>query len=309
MIGHSLLRESDAVAEAGLRLARGLNSRPLVLHATSPARERLRQLETGAGAAGDDERDRLLAELGRRVSEPARRIGCQPACQVTAGPPHEALNRVASEVDAELLFVGAHERRGFPFGIIGSTVDRLLRTAVRPVLILRSELHVPPRQVVIAVDLSSFAFAALRCAEGIQRPLVLAAHQEVLTVLDPNEQRRPLPSEQLDGFVFRELRRLLALYSEADPGAVELVVRRGDARQEILDELERRQADLVVVAAHGSGGSSRFRQVGKVADEIARRSPCSVLFVPLAAGSIAAQNLRSAHRHHRLQTAHDRRSG
>jgi len=53
-------------------------------------------------------------------------------------------------------------------------------------------------------------------------------------------------------------------------------LRTGDPVQVILDEAERRGADLIVMGTHGRSGLSRLF-MGSVAERVVRASPCPVL--------------------------------
>lgn len=59
---------------------------------------------------------------------------------------------------------------------------------------------------------------------------------------------------------------------------ISTVVRSGPPAQEILDVLESRQADLLVISSHGHSGWQRAR-LGSVAEEVTRRCPCPVWLV------------------------------
>jgi nucleotide-binding universal stress UspA family protein len=56
---------------------------------------------------------------------------------------------------------------------------------------------------------------------------------------------------------------------------IESRVRRGDPRQEIVDEAKGWSADLVVVGSHGRTGLQRLL-LGSVAEHVVRHAPCSV---------------------------------
>ena len=62
------------------------------------------------------------------------------------------------------------------------------------------------------------------------------------------------------------------------PVHVETAVLSGEARFEILRELEERPVDLVVLGTHGRGGLDRL-VLGSVAATVARQAPCSVLLI------------------------------
>jgi nucleotide-binding universal stress UspA family protein len=52
------------------------------------------------------------------------------------GAPWDEINSVASETGASLIVVGTHGRRGLSRALLGSTAERLIRTASLPVLVV-----------------------------------------------------------------------------------------------------------------------------------------------------------------------------
>lgn len=84
------------------------------------------------------------------------------------------------------------------------------------------------------------------------------------------------------------LRVLEALAAHFAPGiACRFAVRPGVALQVILEEAERFDAQLLVVAASGRSRVARFF-LGSTADRVIRQSPCPVLVVP----PVATEELR-----------------
>ena len=55
------------------------------------------------------------------------------------GAAWDELNGVATEQDADIIVVGTHGRRGFSRVLLGSVADRMMRTAVRPLLVIRED--------------------------------------------------------------------------------------------------------------------------------------------------------------------------
>jgi nucleotide-binding universal stress UspA family protein len=53
---------------------------------------------------------------------------------VREGTTWEEVHRIANEVDADLIVVGTHGRKGLAHALIGSVAERIIRTATRPVL-------------------------------------------------------------------------------------------------------------------------------------------------------------------------------
>lgn len=293
VIGNSLRPEAAAVVRTGIAIARAMAGRAELVHAYTPLRHHMRVGGTGADLGSwRAMHERLSEELHQFADELGVAEDSDVGWHAEPGPPHEVLNGVASALDADLIVVGPAERWPLHRGALGSAVDRLLRTTSHPVLVVRGELEVPPPRVLAAVDLSTPSLNAFRCAELLLDAMGGESSLEVVTVLDPEELQRPLSQEQLDEFVTAELRRLVSTVSEADLAAADFTVLRGEPRSEIAQEIERRRADLVVVGSHGRARSDRFEMIGRVAYDLARSAPASVLVVPPAAAYVAGLSVR-----------------
>ena len=83
-------------------------------------------------------RPRLVRELERRL-EPARAAGVAARAQVRVGKPAREILRVAAELPADLVVMGAHERGRVARLFLGSVSERVLRAAPCPVLVVRGE--------------------------------------------------------------------------------------------------------------------------------------------------------------------------
>jgi nucleotide-binding universal stress UspA family protein len=57
------------------------------------------------------------------------------------GAAAEEVNKLADEVDADLIVLGTHGRRGIAHAILGSVAEHIVRTATRPVLTLHEAPH------------------------------------------------------------------------------------------------------------------------------------------------------------------------
>ncbi len=53
----------------------------------------------------------------------------------------ETIHEAADEVDADLIVVGTHGRKGISHALLGSVAEKTIRTARRPVVVVRSTAH------------------------------------------------------------------------------------------------------------------------------------------------------------------------
>jgi nucleotide-binding universal stress UspA family protein len=88
---------------------------------------------------------RLQAFASEHVREQASRIGALQIRRVVThlelGSPADVLVRLAAQLDADLIVVGTHGRRGVERLLLGSVAERVLRTAGCPVLVDRAKKH------------------------------------------------------------------------------------------------------------------------------------------------------------------------
>src|SRR5690606_15872693 len=77
---------------------------------------------------------------------------------------HKAILDRAAAVEADLIVIGPHRRRAVGDAFLGSTADRVIRSAGAPCLVVRGPLSLPLRRVVVPIDLSEPAQRALDAA-------------------------------------------------------------------------------------------------------------------------------------------------
>lgn len=302
LVGTSLSKASDEVIGKALELARSTKARLHVAHAYAPPASlvgdpyvpwvdpSLMQLEAQAA------REAVEAQLDRLGADRGRETG---SITVRPGPADRVLLDVAAVIEADLLVVGGVEPGHLLQRLLGSTADRLLRQSTCPVLVLRGDLSLPPRRVLMPVDLSPLSADACKAGLGFLEQVSAAEPPtvEALLVLVPYPRQMPFqfsPSEARH-MVARELQQFVLKASEG-ADHVWTNLRTGDAGAEILNELREWPADLVIVGTHGYSGFTRFL-LGSVAGYVAQEAPCSVLVLPpeeALRAALAAERARNA---------------
>ncbi len=277
LVGTSLDEYSEAVARLGAEAARAAGATLVLVHASSsPGVGGWSPPLDASGLLRPAEDDALRAAL----AEQAARVGAGEWI-LEAGPPHRVLSEAAERRDAGLIVTGAVS--GGPVArVLGSTADRVIRKALRPVLVARGALRLPLKRVLAPVDLSPLSGQAFRRGVGLLRSLGGDGpfpQVEALFVLSA-VQRQTSPQftpEQIDRLAAEELESFVA--SHAGGAEARRRVRTGNVREEILAELAETGADLVMIGTHGLGGFDRFA-IGSVAADVLREAPCSVLVLP-----------------------------
>ena len=151
---------------SGLAVARAAGASIYLVHAV-PDGPRLTRPEM---ELGEDLPRELADECEDRFRDQVGRLGIRESelagAGVFPGVPHRVLIDIAQTVGADLIVVGATASGPFAAELLGSTADRVLRKAACPVLLVRSEMRVPPRRVLAPVDLSPLWGAALLSARA-----------------------------------------------------------------------------------------------------------------------------------------------
>lgn len=289
LIGTALDEHSDQVVRAGRAVARATGARLHLVHAAE-------MQPITAELQGDwltpTLRESIAAEREKELHGQVRRCGLDAtevaSARAVIDAPHRALLRAARETRAQLIVIGPTTHTGRLGRLFGSTADRVTRQATCPVLVVRGDLPIPPRNVVAPVDLSSLSADALRCGLDLLGQL---GGREVSTLevvfaleLDPRHVPAPFTPAQMERFAGEELARFVAEHGGSRGGAplaAHRRVLRGEARREILGHLEEVEADLVMLGTHGHGGAERLL-LGSVASEVAREARVSVLLIPPA---------------------------
>ncbi len=285
LVGVSLTPENDRVVAAGFALAAASGAKVHVLHVL-PAAELLggpfgyEWIQYQAVEELKADRQRVLEARLKEVRQPAQ-VGF---ALVEQGAPHRALLDAARRLEADLLVVGATEGKNAFDRLLGSTADRVLRRAACPVLVVRGDLPVPLRRVLMPVDLSPLSAESFQAGLQLLALLGECPKSEALFVLSQlqRELAYQFSPAQMERFASEELHRFVERRGTVGPKDVEIKVRTGVPHQEILTELAERPADAVVLGTHGRGGFERFL-LGSVAADVVRSAPCSALVIPPSA--------------------------
>lgn len=158
VVGMDLTRTSDHALRQAAQIAQAFPSSELHIAYV---------LEAKGDIHDADKLDALSSELQSKLVELRERVEyvCRPEpgesslsqemiFHVRIGAPAEALHQVAIDVDADMLVVGTHGRRGVDKLLMGSVSEAVMRIAHLPVLIAhakhleglpRSERPEPPR--------------------------------------------------------------------------------------------------------------------------------------------------------------------
>jgi nucleotide-binding universal stress UspA family protein len=278
---------SDDVLGSAARLARASGARLHVIHAFDLELSAYPGIDGSAptfqGRIAEAE-ERLGRQLERTLPE-----GMQASSrEIVIYVAHRAIVDRAAQVQADVIVLGPHRSR--TSGLLGTTADRVIRSARCPCLVVRRPLELPLWRVLVPMDLSAPARRALDTTLGW------------VDALGAGNGELPLPAVELD--VVHVIPRFLesgalpanhatigprlseqvesALAERGSSASVREELLWGDgAAGEIVRYAEQQATGLIVLGTHGHGALKRAL-IGSVASAVARTAPCPVLLVPPA---------------------------
>jgi nucleotide-binding universal stress UspA family protein len=213
--------------------------------------------------------------------------------RIATGIPSEEVLAAAEAEDTDLIVVGTRGKTGLEHVVLGSTAERIIRTAPCPVLAVPAEtqkaeggrgvpnLSIALERILVPVDFSDCSLDALEYAVLVAQRAKAAV--KLLHVLEPvsygldftllHVTKREQMREAVNG-------RLSALVSALTSAQVtsEFLVRGGLPADSILETARAQPADMIVMGTHGRRGLSHAF-CGSVAESVLRKARCPVLTV------------------------------
>jgi nucleotide-binding universal stress UspA family protein len=271
-------------AERAALVARELGASLELLHVISVAPvDRLRRLLAEASADLESQVAADALTEVRRLSESLQQqYQVQPTTHVEHGALLRQIEARADASAADVLVLGARGASFMRHLLLGSTAERLVRRASRPMLVVKQPPRDPYRRLLIPVDFSPASLPACACALALapRAEFVLLHAFEV-----PFEAR--LRSAGVQDETLRRYREIA--HSQADramhaflaaaglqSAAVNALVLHGDASSLIVEQEQERDCDLVVIGKHGESMVDDFL-LGSVTKHVLQEAQGDVL--------------------------------
>lgn len=291
---HSILaatdlgRGSDAIVRSAAILAQRAGAELHLLHSLElpwvPSKDVMRR--TGFFGQIETAEERLRDQVERTMPE-----GVRPTSQkVIIYIARKAILDRAQEVSADLIVVGPHRGGAAGAHFLGTTADRVIRTADVPCLVVEEPLSDEIRRIGVPVDYSDPSQGALETAFTWALQLTPGGGGERSGAPDIRVMsvgwtvdRGDIPDME-ERVIRPELERLAERAVACVPGAEGLdhrveVLWSDNPTEATLSWAKVREIDLLVMGTHGRSGVGRAL-IGSTASSVARQAPCPVLLVP-----------------------------
>ncbi len=229
--------------------------------------------------AGEAHAQHQRDRLGKQIEALSAALGQDLEVSLLAGPPAAAITQEAVRTQADVIVLGRHRNRA---GSLGSTADRVVRTARVPCLILPVELTLPLASVLVPVDIRSAPgplSIALTWASALRRRV---PHQqgtptrvEALYVHSDPSANEPELESQLRAEVSAIEQRVAKI---AGIGIEHHVDRDENVAAAILQQAEKRDATLLVLGTRGKRITTD--PLGSVSSAVTADATRPILLVP-----------------------------
>jgi nucleotide-binding universal stress UspA family protein len=277
----------ERALRAAASLARREKAALRVVHVAPPAR-----WLTGLWGVGSRAVEGVYVQAHaalKRMAEDADPTGdLEISTGFVRGPAASRIAAAVSEFSADLLVIGArgeHEGTAHQPGVLGGTAAKLLARAQVPLLLVRRMPSDKTPTVLAAVDLSPVSNLVLewaqRCAVGGALHVLHAF--EVLW--SARLEAYGLARGAVDSYAaFEDKRRrqeiaALTQMAEGVSGPA-ILLEHGEPAKQILEQILRIGATLVVLGKHGRRARAGGAQHGSVCQNVAFHSSTDVLVVP-----------------------------
>jgi nucleotide-binding universal stress UspA family protein len=209
--------------------------------------------------------------------------------EVRIGHPFAELAEACRVHRADLLVMGVKGADGGAHRV-GVIAAKCVRKAPADVLLISDDARGPFRHLVTCVDFSDNSAKAVQYAlevarqDGASLDCVHVYQSALALSLDYGGLAAPMPvgadAETLEHWN-RELENFIRPLVDSDHASVPVtlrVIERVNIREAIVDHVNERQADLVVLGTRGKTGL-RELLIGTTAEKVVANAPCSILAV------------------------------
>lgn len=236
--------------------------------------------------------DRMYAEVGRIrdiLSAQVDGFGRPEACEVAVvgGHAFRVIGEEARASGAELIVMGAHRRQVLRDVFVGTTIERVIRTAGRPVLMANAPSAELWRRILVATDLSEASAHAAQSAhrlgllDGMDVTFVHAfapVSRQMMTHAGVPPERIHAEAEREFQSAQRELAGFVQRLGLGDLPCHARIIE-GIGADAIAGFVEQSKPDLLVIGSRGLSGARRLF-LGSVAQDLLGSLETDILAVP-----------------------------
>jgi nucleotide-binding universal stress UspA family protein len=214
-------------------------------------------------------------------------------CHIRSGRPYEEIVRLAREIDADLIVLSTRGHSGLKHLLLGSTAERVVRSAQCPVLAVRKRKKKSKapmesfaiRTILVPTDFSQCSLAGTEYAAFLARTLrstvrlfhamypytnYVFVDRAGVRLSGLAEAMEETARQEMDALKQMDFLRGVSVQTKILPGP---------AVDEICAAADEPDVDLIVTSTHGRTGL-KHALIGSVAEHVVRYAERPVLVVP-----------------------------
>jgi nucleotide-binding universal stress UspA family protein len=221
-----------------------------------------------------------LAEIEHKLS--AKYQAKVITTTLNVGRPHNDIVRYAKLLNAELIVMGVHG--GFARKLVGSTVDKVLRQSVTPLLLVKEVPRGPYQRILVPVDFSDSSKRAIEMAMSISPHATVTVLHAFEAPLIGKMRLYGVSHERIEAYRAQvraeRISKMQQLTAEAhlEGSSGSQLVELGEASDVILKQAKVLESDLIIVGKHGQSPWEDML-LGSVAQQVIEESTCDVLII------------------------------
>ena len=205
-----------------------------------------------------------------RAQDEALRHGIMCDTRVLHGARSEQIESFAVHNGSDAIVIGTHGRSGLARAVLGSVAEGIMRRSHLPVVTVHEDDEMRTGPLAVAMDSSPAAQAALDVG------IAIAASRRMKSMI-VYVCNGPKMSAEIDALLANAAAR-----ARSNGVATQVVLREGDAADQLLLAAEEDDCCMLVMGTHGRSPVARF-VVGSVATAVVERAHIPVVTVRCAA--------------------------
>jgi nucleotide-binding universal stress UspA family protein len=270
-------------ADRAAMIARGVSASLTLVHAVSgSALDELRRwVDTG-----DRVEQSLLDDVRERLRDLASQLSAEYGIDVddlvVIGPKVDEIARVARERQADLVVTGTLGSGFLRNRLVGSTAERIVRTSLQPVLMVRHAPREPYRRVLVPVDFSAWSGPSVDIAVAVAPHARFVLMHAVEAPFESSLGLAGIEARVIDEYraaarsdAMRRMRELAVRAGFQDDGWTTLTADAGDAWIPIIRQEQEQDVDLIAIGKQGRSamadmllGSTTNRVIGESSSDV-----------------------------------------
>lgn len=290
LVATNLTDYSDRLVHTAAKFAISMDAEIYLVHVIERSRLQSLLTQTPGSAASFEQayeqekrEESLQKQVDRCIPKETKVKGFEVIDRTSTT--YQAILDQAVHVGASAIALGPHSGSTSAAHFVGTTAERIVRTADIPCLLLRDTFVEAPSRVGVAVDLSPMTDTVLSFAGRWAHALGGGTHETPLELLYVGwwVEQKDNPSLE-ENTVVPAIEKSVAAMGEISPALASINVHReirweNEPVKPIIAWAEAKDLDLLVMGTHGLTGLKRAL-LGSTASAVLRAARCPMLLVP-----------------------------